>query len=292
MDVSPEKDYLTEVYLRAAFVPYLQGLILESEGAGKAFSLVFMDLDHFKKINDNYGHPFGDEVLKYIGSSLRLSFQGIPSRVFRYGGDEFILVFPGTIGREAQRLVQLLRSNLDRRPILYKNKLFKVTSSYGIASYPADGKTVEALLKQADIALYFSKHRGRNVVSQASEVPSRQVVHKTIVLTTLAMCLLFAWVNWQFLRQNFQEAVRITSLMVEQVREIDLDMVLLNDGTIMRGKIQHETDRTLTIQYKTTDGLESFYAEKSEVKRKTYGLKTPKSRRYDETRRQNPNPHY
>ncbi|MDD3295672.1 MAG: GGDEF domain-containing protein [Geobacteraceae bacterium] len=291
LKILEEKDYLTEVSLRSAFKPFLEGLIKESESQKKTFSIVFMDLDHFKKINDKYGHLFGDEVLKYIGSSLRLSFEGIPCQIFRYGGDEFLLVLPDKTGQEAKKMVQLLKYNMMHRPILFKNKFFKITSSYGIASYPVDGTTVEDLIRKSDTALYFSKHQGRNYITLFNEIIRRRIIRHLIQALKLLLCAWLVWATRAEIAVSFKLTGTIISQMIDKTQEKNRDKVVLKNGSVVQGTIINETHKALTISYRTKDGPAAMFILKSEISSKTYGLKTSSRKRFEEYTRQSPNPH-
>ncbi len=291
LNMLEEKDYLTEVSLRQAFKPFLENLLKEAELKKSVFSIVFMDLDHFKKINDKHGHLFGDEVLKYIGSILRLSFQDLPCKIFRYGGDEFLLVFPDRTCRETKKMIQLLKYNMLHRPILFKNKFFRITASYGIASYPLDAITADDLVKKSDVALYFSKHQGRNHITLASEVHRRRMINKLILLLELVFC---AWLVWTT-RADIANAWKLTETVIVQIKdkvlEKNYDKITLNSGVVLRGTIVQETHKTLTISQNTKHGPVAVFLQKSEISSKAYGSKTSSEKRFREYTLQSPNPH-
>ena len=119
-----QKDFLTGFYLRESLKPFLEKLMLDSSIKKRHFSVALIDLDHFKRFNDKFGHNFGDEILKYAVSTIRLTFQGIQSYFFRYGGDEFIVVFPEKGPRETFNLIRKCSYNLNHRLFLYKNKFY------------------------------------------------------------------------------------------------------------------------------------------------------------------------
>src|SRR3989338_1580528 len=109
----------------------------------KPFSVLILDVDHFKSFNDKYGHLYGDEVLKYFSSSLRLDLEDEENVPFRFGGDEFIMVFPNKTPNDAYHLAIRLRKNIRTRSCLIKGKQVSVTFSGGVASYPADANKIE-----------------------------------------------------------------------------------------------------------------------------------------------------
>jgi len=125
-------------------------------------ALLMMDLDHFKDVNDSLGHEAGDRLLKEIGNRLTGIVRKIDT-VARMGGDEFVLLLP-EINREedavavAQKVVEALR-----QPFAFKNTEIKVTTSLGVAIYPADGSDQDTLLSNADSAMYRAKREGQNI---------------------------------------------------------------------------------------------------------------------------------
>lgn len=132
-----------------------------------------IDIDHFKPFNDTHGHEAGDVLLSGFGELLRRSFRE-EDIVCRYGGEEFLVILPGSASKQtharAQRLCEAVRQfepSFERRPLGH------ITVSVGVASYPQDGATDEALVRAADAALYRAKHDGRDRVVAASDIAPR-----------------------------------------------------------------------------------------------------------------------
>ncbi len=131
------------------------------------FSLIFLDLDHFKLVNDNYGHLVGSRLLREVGQLLRFNLRTIDWTV-RYGGDEFIIILPRTGKKEAVLVCQRLRKVLNETVFFEKENLnIKITASFGIAGFPDDAQDKEALIKLADQAMYQVKNSGRNGIAVA-----------------------------------------------------------------------------------------------------------------------------
>jgi diguanylate cyclase (GGDEF)-like protein len=127
-------------------------------------SLILADIDHFKRINDTYGHPKGDEILKRLAGILKRMVRDIDI-VARYGGEEFAIILINTEREGAYRLAERIRKTIEKRPFTLKQvqeRNISVTLSLGIASYPRDGKVKEDLISRADVALYRAKGEGRN----------------------------------------------------------------------------------------------------------------------------------
>ena len=129
---------------------------------GKAFSLVIADVDWFKKINDSFGHQVGDCILKSIADDLRTEIRACDS-VARWGGEEFLLLFPETDAKQAVILVERLRKQIADKVFCCENNQLHVAMTFGIAA-AKEGDTVDNMMKRADDALYKGKHEGRNRV--------------------------------------------------------------------------------------------------------------------------------
>jgi diguanylate cyclase (GGDEF)-like protein/putative nucleotidyltransferase with HDIG domain len=135
----------------------------------KNVSALMIDVDHFKSINDAYGHPAGDAVLKAVAQLIRRDCRDVDLPV-RYGGEEFLLVLPEVNREGAMVVAERIRKNLAQTSIEYEGIQIKVTASMGIAAYPKDAQAQQQLLDLADKALYLSKRLGRNQVHAANEL--------------------------------------------------------------------------------------------------------------------------
>jgi diguanylate cyclase (GGDEF)-like protein len=157
-------DSLTGLYVRRYFMVKLQEEIHRAERYNKVLSVIMADLDHFKAVNDTYGHPAGDRVLEAIGKYLRKSIRDVDI-LARYGGEEFVFLLPDTDKDAAFCLAERLRAGLERLPV---NGLPTPTLSLGIASYPSDATRLDEIIRLADAALYEAKQAGRNVTVRYS----------------------------------------------------------------------------------------------------------------------------
>ncbi len=132
-------------------------------------AVVMIDVDHFKSINDTYGHPVGDTVLKALAHIIRRDCRDVDIPV-RYGGEEFLLILPEINQEGAVVVAERLRKTLLREVIAHDEVQLSVTASLGVAAYPEDAEAQHHLLELADKALYMSKRMGRNQVHTASDL--------------------------------------------------------------------------------------------------------------------------
>jgi len=158
-------DPLTGCNNRLAFTQKYPEAITHAERYARPLSLVFCDVDRFKAINDNHGHPVGDKVLTAMGQCLRDALRASSDWVARYGGEEFVLVLPETPLAQAQDVAERLRQQIEQtlRVELSNGQLLRVTASLGVAEYRS-GERGEDLLSRADEQLYVAKQAGRNRV--------------------------------------------------------------------------------------------------------------------------------
>jgi diguanylate cyclase (GGDEF)-like protein len=159
-------DSLTELPNRFDFFQIALSELERAKRYRRALSLIMIDLDHFKAINDQYGHQAGDAVLKQIARVGQKHLR--PSDIFaRLGGEEFVILAPEAGSPMAARLIERILNYFITTPVSYEDKQISVTFSAGIAEY-SEGDTLDTLIANADAALYRSKTLGRTRVSAAS----------------------------------------------------------------------------------------------------------------------------
>jgi diguanylate cyclase (GGDEF)-like protein len=147
----------------------LDAEIYRSTRYGYEFSVIFLDLDHFKQVNDTYGHLVGSKLLWMIGDLIKGHLRLI-DYAFRYGGDEFVVLLPQTSKQNSLMVVRRLKDLLNSRTFFTDEGLnIKVTASFGVASFPGDGRTRRELLRMADEAMYLVKNTTRNSIAVAGE---------------------------------------------------------------------------------------------------------------------------
>lgn len=159
LTLSNEIDSLTRAFNRNAFNKDIEKKIEQNSLLG----LAFIDVDFFKKINDTYGHPIGDEILKFLVNTIFQSMRNnsIKGKVYRYGGEEFILLIEGIEKLYVLGFLDFLRKEIEETYITIEDKTIKFTISIGV-SFLEQNDTIDSLIKRADINVYKAKQNGRN----------------------------------------------------------------------------------------------------------------------------------
>ncbi len=164
------KDGLTGLYLRRYFVRRLNTEIMRGKRYASSFSLLMADIDHFKDINDTYGHLAGDHVLCSLASLFNRCVRP-GDLVGRFGGEEFIILLPMVTPAEAVRMARLIHRAAAKEEYREGEARFHATLSIGISHFPQDGTTEESLRSAADQALYWVKTHGRNGIREYAAAP-------------------------------------------------------------------------------------------------------------------------
>ncbi len=157
------RDPLTGLFNRRYLQETLDREFARAGREKRPVSLIMMDIDHFKRVNDSYGHRAGDKVLTELGQLLTASVRAedIPCR---YGGEEFVIVLPGASLETAKERAEQIRLSIHNLRVSYRNQPIQITTSLGVAAYPVHGDNSDAVLIRADRALYHAKQTGRNRV--------------------------------------------------------------------------------------------------------------------------------
>ena len=163
------RDPLTGLYNRRYLTEMMAREVARTDREQSSLSIVITDIDHFKKLNDTYGHTAGDEFLIAISRLMRKNARS-SDIICRYGGEEFLLVMPGTTEEAAMKRAEELRRKCAEFIFQYYGAALQVTMSFGVATYPVHGCIAEEVIIKADKALYLSKDAGRNRVSVWQEV--------------------------------------------------------------------------------------------------------------------------
>jgi two-component system cell cycle response regulator len=161
MEEMATTDGLTGLVNHRTFQERFADLLSRAERHGQPLSLLLTDIDHFKKVNDTYGHPVGDQVLRAVAALCRAQVRKIDIAA-RYGGEEFAVVLDGTTRDGALLLAERIRKEVSAQQFTSDKGPFSCTLSLGVASFPEDGREPKVLIAHADQALYHAKHNGRN----------------------------------------------------------------------------------------------------------------------------------
>jgi len=158
-------DQLTGLHNRRYMTGQLGALVTRAARGGDPVSALMIDIDHFKKINDGFGHDIGDEVLREFAVRLASNVRAIDLPC-RYGGEEFVVIMPGTRLEDAEKIAERIRRHVAGSPFRVSGgaESLTVTISIGVAATAGEGDHAEALLKRADEAMYTAKSTGRNAV--------------------------------------------------------------------------------------------------------------------------------
>jgi len=160
-------DPLTGLYNRRRLEQVIKREVSFAQREGHAVGVILIDLDHFKQLNDTFGHGAGDAALRTVSQFLRVRLRAYDIAC-RYGGDEIVVIAPAADTATAMALAEQLRAGIEQLPIEHGGAaLPRLTASLGVASFPRDGVAPEALLHAADAALYCAKAEGRNRVASA-----------------------------------------------------------------------------------------------------------------------------
>jgi len=156
-------DSLTGVFKRRYYIERLNEEIERSKRFNLSFSLLMVDVDHFKEQNDHYGHLVGDAIIKEVSRAIKENIRQI-DLLGRYGGEEFSIILTETAKAEAKFVSERIRQSIEDRRIRVYDEDLKVTISIGMSSYPSDAGDADSLIEKSDEALYKAKNAGRNQV--------------------------------------------------------------------------------------------------------------------------------
>ncbi|MCU0666829.1 MAG: GGDEF domain-containing protein [Candidatus Omnitrophica bacterium] len=277
-------DTLTGFFLREHLEPFLQEQFLTTKIANTTFTIALIDLDRFKRFNDRYGHQFGDEVLKYFSGTIKLTLRDTIFFIFRYGGDEFIVVFPEKTPKEVHSILTKFRHNLRYRPFLAQNRLYHIRMSCGIAAGMHDAKTPAELIKKADEAMYYAKRHGRNSITHADQIFCLRLVNFIAAIISGTFIVLSILIASNIFSVNIESTLTYIVNKIQSVgktpikknplshknsptaRQETCDIVILKNGGIFEGKIITETQEKIifNLYMANGEGMATFYKKEIE----------------------------
>jgi diguanylate cyclase (GGDEF)-like protein len=166
-------DALTGLYNRRYLEENLGRELIRAKRDGYCVSVVMGDIDHFKAVNDRYGHLAGDEALRVFGELMRGNSRSSDINC-RYGGEEFLLVLPGMTELTASKRAERLRLIVAKTPVKFGTMDIAITASFGVSEFPQHGENSDELIAAADKSLYAAKEAGRNQVKGYSSFGDSQ----------------------------------------------------------------------------------------------------------------------
>jgi diguanylate cyclase (GGDEF)-like protein len=209
IDEQANFDSLTQLHNRRSFIKQLNRLT-SKDSKYNSFAVLFIDLDHFKEVNDSLGHDFGDELLKVAGSRLKQQLR-TEDFIARLGGDEFVVVINRLKSKEVINQLALKLNSALTKPFLLKHSQTQTSCSIGIALYPDDGLNTEQLLKNADLAMYAAKAAGRRTHYFFNDELRQRTEHQNSIHNRMRLGLK----NNEF-RLVYQPIVNLTNGKIEK----------------------------------------------------------------------------
>lgn len=174
LEILSSTDALTGLYNRQHLTQRIQELLEESASNQTPFAVLMLDLDHFKRLNDDHGHLAGDEALKCLADHLRHTLRE-DDYAARFGGEEFLILLPGLDADLAMKTAERIRKAVSANALEFETGQVRMTVSAGVAVFPDSGRTMDSLIQAADAALYAAKEGGRNRVELGQE-PGLRVI--------------------------------------------------------------------------------------------------------------------
>lgn len=269
-----EKDFLTNCLNKESIEPMFDRIRADCRRNHTPFSVLVLDLDHFKSYNDKYGHISGDEALKYFASTLRLTLGDSESFIFRFGGDEFIIAFPGKGAKEANLIAKNLIGNLRRRPFITKGCIFRLSVSGGIASYPNDGNDIDTIIQKADKAMYCSKMSGRWHVTLYKHVLRNKL---KALLNLIVYALIIAAAVFYFQQTSVKsyaagmlayaanKANIYLARLSDEKQKKGLDIIHLKSGRMIHGIILRDKRNSIDVALDIDEGSGIINISKSSI---------------------------
>lgn len=170
LEVLATTDEITGLYNQRKLSQDLEDAVIKHEKEDETFSIMFIDVDHFKSVNDNYGHVVGSKLLQDIGEVLSLILRA-SDHIYRYGGDEFVVIMPTVDIKTVHDIASRVLVKIKNKSFQIDNgETYKLSVSIGIAEYPTDAKSALEIIRFADEMMYMSKRSGRGKVFHVKEV--------------------------------------------------------------------------------------------------------------------------
>lgn len=163
LSLQANTDELTGILNRRSFTAFVDFELKKAKKNSDPFSLIILDIDFFKRVNDSHGHLYGDEVLKNLAFLMNKSFRS-GDKICRWGGEEFAILLPSTSLENAKTVAEKIRIIVANQPFTYESTIINYTISLGISESLTTDKDVDSVISRADEALYIAKNNNRNCV--------------------------------------------------------------------------------------------------------------------------------
>ncbi|WP_391206327.1 diguanylate cyclase [Psychrobacillus sp. L4] len=231
-------DELTQVYNRKFLTDNMQRVFLDFKRTKQPFSISIVDIDFFKKINDTYGHLMGDQVLRDFAQYIKRNIRSMDT-IYRYGGEEFVIVFPKTTSKDVKKLLTKLIKGFAQIEYTHKEMCFSVTFSAGIYTVMEESVTITDAFKEADSSLYEAKRLGRSRVEclqttsnvyQKSTLNISVVDDDTIIRTLLSQML--ESITIDNIKLNIKTFENGPSFLNSEHAQEDVNHFLILDGVM------------------------------------------------------------
>ncbi|AWL30375.1 GGDEF domain-containing protein [Acinetobacter defluvii] len=162
-------DPLTQILNRRGLSDHYESLQQHAEIQNHPLCVALLDIDYFKKVNDQYGHDAGDQVLQKIAQILKLNLREY-DHIGRFGGEEFMIIFTNTSSNMAFSILERCRKSIEHHELAYQGQIIRFTASFGLSCSELYGYDQQTLLQKTDLALYEAKKSGRNCIRMAKEI--------------------------------------------------------------------------------------------------------------------------
>jgi diguanylate cyclase (GGDEF)-like protein len=271
-----QTDFLTGFLSKEFINITLDKVRAECDIDKQPFSILVLDLDHFKTYNDKYGHLDGDDMLKYFASTLRISLVDIQTFIFRFGGDEFIIIFPGKTAKDVYHITREILKIVKKRPFLSRGRIYRLSFSAGIASYPSDSHDINKIIQNADKAMYFSKEHGRGLVTAYDSILRKTLEKNAAIILGIALLagavLYFSRSPYneramRWLKEKASKAHITVVLPYARSDMQDQDLVYLKSGRILKGTITRDDKDEIELTLTLDTGRGTVTVKRAEIDR-------------------------
>lgn len=258
------KEPLTGCYNKDDLMPFLYRLGSSIDKEQGCFSVLSIDVDHFRKYNESYGHAFGDRILQHFSGVLLANIGSERNFSFRTGSDEFVVVFPFTKPQEVKETVSFLAGQMLKTPLAAEGRKLYLTFSAGIAGYPADGFTVGEVLKCANEARDISKRKG---VSRVTVYLKKVYLFRKLCVAFVALVgiigliMLLQSVDMPFIKK------KLAFFSSKALQKGEAVVLHLQSGKLSKGVFIRESGNTITIRKQTKSGEMVMKYKKSDIKK-------------------------